>query len=78
MPRTRFLQIQRSIFRDAYAECPWHLETTYNRKRLAELVTKLSGIAFSRLLFRRLQIIKMRNDVKSCVQIIENKPNGYK
>jgi len=30
------------------------LEFTYNRKRLAELVTKFSGIAFSRLLFRRL------------------------
>lgn len=27
---------------------------TYNRKRLAELVTKFSGIALSRLLFRRL------------------------
>lgn len=27
---------------------------TYNRKRFAELVTKFSGIAFSRLLFRRL------------------------
>lgn len=27
---------------------------TYNRKRLAELVTKFSGIALRRLLFRRL------------------------
>lgn len=35
-----------------YCRLLWSI--TYNRKRLAELVTKFSGIAFSRLLFRRL------------------------